>query len=262
MDPGTSHGICTLSLVPARKEPSDRSELVTQLLFGELFSVLARKEQWVCIKTTYDQYECWIDIKQCHFLYAEVFESIRDSKTAVAADLVSVLRNNETGHLFPIVAGSSLPHFRNDQLRIDKTTFTYEGEIALDVKHDREQIVESAYLYLNTPYLWGGRSPFGIDCSGFTQLVYKMNGIKIARDAYQQAEEGKALNFVEEAREGDLAFFDNKDGKIIHTGIILKNGRIIHASGKVRVDSFDHNGIFNVELEQYTHRLRIIKAFL
>ena len=236
--------------------------MVTQLLFGETFLILAQKENWLCIKTSYDGYECWIDIKQCKTLYEEVYSSIQESKTAVAADLVQLVKNNETNDLFPVVAGSSLPHFRNNQFRIDKTTFTFDGLSVLDIEPKRELIIESAYLFLNTPYLWGGKTPFGIDCSGFTQLVFKMNGIVIPRDAHQQSEKGKALNFIEESNEGDLAFFDNKEGKIIHTGIILKNGKIIHASGKIRVDPFDHQGIFNVELQEYTHKLRIIKAFL
>jgi hypothetical protein len=236
--------------------------MVTQLLFGETYTVLAQKEKWICIKTTYDDYECWIDLKQAHPLYEEVYQSILESKTAVATDLVQVIKNNHTNQLFPVVAGSSLPHFRNNQFRIDKTAYTFEGLGEVDIKPSRNRITENAYLYLNTPYLWGGRSPFGIDCSGFVQVAYKMSGIRVHRDAAQQAEQGKSLSFVEEAKEGDLAFFDNKEGKIVHTGIILKNGKIIHASGMVRVDAFDHQGIFNVELQEYTHRLRIIKTFL
>lgn len=256
------YGICNLSVVPARKEPSDKSEMVTQLLFGDAFTILAQKEKWICIKTAFDQYECWIDIKQYHPLYEEVFQSIRESKTAVSCDLVQVMKNNETGNLFPVVAGSSLPHFRNDQLRIDKVTYTYDGEIAQDVKPYRDQVGEHAYSFLNAPYLWGGRTPFGIDCSGFTQVVFKMNGIKLPRDAYQQAELGTQINFVEEAQEGDLAFFDNKDGKVTHVGIVLRNGKIIHASGKVRIDTLDHQGIFNIETQQYTHKLRLIRKFM
>ena len=114
-------------------------------------------------------------------------------------------------------------------------------------------------MYLNSPYLWGGRSPFGIDCSGFTQMVFKLNGIKLPRDAYEQAEIGKTLNFIEETQKGDLAFFDNEEGKIIHTGIIIDKNKIIHSSGKVRIDNLDHYGIFNAETGKYSHNLRLIK---
>ena len=126
----------------------------------------------------------------------------------------------------------------------------------------REKIVDNAMMYVNAPYLWGGRSPFGIDCSGFTQLVYKIGGKKLPRDAYQQAEIGQTLSFVEEAENGDLAFFDNEEGSIIHVGILLGENEIIHSSGKVRIDKIDHQGIFNVDTKKYSHKLRLIKKIL
>ena len=112
------------------------------------------------------------------------------------------------------------------------------------------------------PYLWGGKSTFGIDCSGLTQQVYKLGGYELPRDAYQQAELGEVLSFVEEAEPGDLAFFDNADGKIIHVGIILGDYKIIHAHGKVRIDPFDSNGIFNTDSQKYSHKLRFIKKVI
>ena len=123
-------------------------------------------------------------------------------------------------------------------------------------------MADSAYTFINAPYLWGGRSPLGIDCSGFTQVVYKLAGQKLQRDAYQQADQGITLGFIEEAEAGDLAFFDNDEGKIIHVGILLGQGKIIHASGKVRIDRIDHQGIFNEETGKYSHKLRIIKRIL
>jgi cell wall-associated NlpC family hydrolase len=110
--------------------------------------------------------------------------------------------------------------------------------------------------------LWGGKSPFGIDCSGFTQVVYKLNGYKLPRDANQQVNLGEPLSFVEEAEAGDLAFFDNEEGRIVHVGILLNNQSIIHASGYVRVDKFDHYGIFNQDTGKYSHTLRVIKRLL
>jgi cell wall-associated NlpC family hydrolase len=117
-------------------------------------------------------------------------------------------------------------------------------------------------MYLNAPYLWGGVTPFGIDCSGFTQMVYKLNGYKLKRDASQQATQGEALSFIEESEAGDLAFFDNEEGKIIHVGIIMSDNYIIHASGKVRIDRIDHLGIYNVDTERHTHKLRVIKKIV
>ena len=163
-----------------------------------------------------------------------------------------------------ITLGSSLPQFRKNKLKLGEQDFSFEGNAlnSSSIEHTETAIEELATKYLNAPYLWGGRSIWGIDCSGFTQLVFKMLGIKIRRDAYQQADQGITLGFIEEAEPGDLAFFDNEDGKIIHVGILLGQGKIIHASGKVRIDRIDHQGIFNEETGKYSHKLRIIKRIL
>ena len=117
-------------------------------------------------------------------------------------------------------------------------------------------------MYLNSPYLWGGKTPFGIDCSGMVQMVYRLNGYQIQRDASQQAMEGEALSFIEESEPGDLAFFDNEEGRIIHVGIIMEDNHIIHAHGKVRIDRLDHLGIYNVDTKRHTHKLRVIKKII
>ena len=123
----------------------------------------------------------------------------------------------------------------------------------------KNKFIETALLYLNAPYLWGGRTHFGIDCSGFTQMVYKLNGHKLLRDASQQATQGEPLSFIEESEPGDLAFFDNEEGTITHVGIMMADHHIIHAHGQVRIDHMDHTGIYNAELKKHTHKLRVIK---
>ena len=138
---------------------------------------------------------------------------------------------------------------------------SYEGKITEGLK-DKSQLLKTAFSYLNAPYLWGGKTPFGIDCSGFTQMVYKLNGYRILRDASQQATQGEALSFIEESEPGDLAFFDNSEGHITHVGIIMPNNYIIHAHGKVRIDRLDHSGIYNEEKRQHTHKLRVIKKII
>jgi cell wall-associated NlpC family hydrolase len=137
-----------------------------------------------------------------------------------------------------------------------------EGTTLVPGNNHVPDIVELAASYLKTPYLWGGRSPFGIDCSGLTQMVFKMLGIKLRRDARQQAEQGHVINLLAEAQAGDLAFFDNDEGNIVHTGILTENGQIIHASGKVRIDPIDHHGIYDKNIGKYTHKLRIIRRML
>ncbi len=126
----------------------------------------------------------------------------------------------------------------------------------------RKFMVNQALMFFNAPYLWGGRSPFGIDCSGFSQIIYKMAGIKIPRDAKDQVHLGVAISFVEEALPGDLAFFDNDEGNITHVGIIWEKNKIIHASGQVRIDNVDQFGIFNVDTKRYSHKMRVMKRII
>ena len=255
-----SFGICNLSIVPCRKEPSDKSEMVTQLLFGDHFEVLEDKKSWTLIRIAYDGYECWIDKKQ--FLPLNDVKGISDSTSAVTTDLVQ-LAEDENGNMISILLGSSLPKFKDKSFSLGKQKYSFEGEITFPFSKKKEHSIgEASKWYLNVPYLWGGRSPFGLDCSGFTQMVFKLNGIKLKRDAHQQAEEGKTLSFLEEAQQGDLAFFDNEDGKIVHVGILVGKEKIIHASGKVRIDKLDHQGIYNAEMKKYTHRLRVVKRFI
>lgn len=244
--------------------------MVTQLLFGEHFEVLEEKKSWTLIRIAYDGYECWIDKKQ--FLPLNDIKGISDSNTAVTTDLVQ-LAEDENGNMISLLLGSSLPKFKDKSFSLGKQKFSFDGDVTFSFEKKKEHsIAEIAKWYLNTPYLWGGRSPFGLDCSGFTQMVFKLNGIKLKRDACQQAEQGVTLSFLEEAKTGDLAFFDNEEGKIVHVGIITspltpllkergeKTGsQIIHASGKVRIDKLDHQGIYNEEMKKYTHRLRVVK---
>lgn len=256
------YGICNLSLVPCRKSPSDRAEMVTQLLFGECFEVLEENEKWVKIKNGHDQYISWIDKKQFQPISFKTFSAF-SKETRFSLDLVHPISAGKE-NAFPVILGSSLPGLAGTELEIGETSYSYDGQTVkpTNTRNSRASIAEYAYFYLNAPYLWGGRSPFGIDCSGFTQMVFRLTGVPLQRDAWQQALAGETINFVEEAQAGDLAFFDNAAGKITHVGILLGNNKIIHASGKVRVDNFDHYGIYNEEKKLYSHQLRIIKSVL
>ncbi len=256
------HGICILSAVPCRKEAANTSEMVTQLLFGEQYSIIETKEEWLKIKTAYDHYECWINAKQHQPITSAIFNQLQNQKLICSTNLFSSLTQNDLS--FPLSIGATLPFFTNQQLNINNKSFQFEGSTNAD--YDKElsikKLLQTAHLFLNSPYLWGGKTPMGIDCSGFTQLVFKIHGIKLPRDASQQVELGIPLNFVEEAEAGDLAFFDNEEGKIVHVGILLDNERIIHASGFVKIDKFDHYGIFNSVTKKYSHTLRVIKKVI
>lgn len=252
------YGIAALSIIPIRSEPSHRSEMVSQLLFGEAFEVILEQNNWLQIKCTYDGYTGWIDSNQFTPIAEKDINNLAVS-TGLALDLMS---NATSGyHAIPIVTGSNLPVFDGLNFKIGKEKFIYNGQALLADARNPAVFERVAMRYLNAPYLWGGRSPFGIDCSGFTQVVFKFTGVQLMRDAYQQAEQGAVVNFVEESQPGDLAFFSNDTGKIIHVGIVLKDQRIIHSSGKVRIDRLDHFGIFNADTKKYSHQLKVIKRF-
>lgn len=254
------YGICTLNIIPCRAEPANTSEMVTQLLFGDTYTVLEVQEEWIKIQIFYDKYECWINRKQHHSLNESGFNALNKNNQFVNADLVQVIKDSASKTNSIITIGASLPFYSENIVTVENQNYTFDGSVVDSNKRkSNSELIQTSYLFLNSPYLWGGKSPFGIDCSGFTQVVYKLNGIKLPRDASQQVLEGSPLSFVEEAEAGDLAFFDNEEGNITHVGILIDNQTIIHASGKVRIDKFDHYGIFHSENKKYTHHLRVIK---
>ena len=247
------YGICNLSVVPLRFEPSDKSELVSQVLYGDSFKILEQRKSWSKIRLAFDKYEGWIDNKQYLEINDYQYTELQKTTSKLSLDLVEFIQD-ENDQLHPLLLGSSL-----NGLSLLK--HHYDGNV-FEGKNKKENLIITAFLYLNTPYLWGGKTPFGIDCSGFTQMVYKLNGYKLLRDASQQATQGEALSFIEESEPGDLAFFDNSEGQITHVGIIMKDNYIIHAHGKVRIDRLDHSGIYNVDKNVHTHKLRVIKKVI
>ena len=251
-------GICNLSIIPLRIEPSDRSEIVSQVLFGEHFEILEETKNWAKIKLQYDNYEGWVDTKQYQTISESSFNKLSEEEIVLNGDLIEYI-TGANNLLMPISLGASLSFLENSDININN--FDFEGMRVFGIK-PKVNLISTAFMYLNAPYLWGGKTPFGIDCSGFTQMVYKLNGYHLLRDASQQASQGEALSFIEESEAGDLAFFDNEEGKIIHVGIIMDNNYIIHASGKVRIDRLDHLGIYNAETNKHTHKLRVIKKII
>ncbi|MDD7886972.1 C40 family peptidase [Flavivirga sp. 57AJ16] len=247
------YGICNLSIVPLRDEPADTSELVSQVIYGDIFKVLEQRKNWSKIRLAFDAYEGWIDNKQYLEITESAYKSLNSAPCKLSIDLVEFIEDSDN-QLHPILLGSTLNG-------LSYLNHKHEGN-SIEGKKNKDNIIQTAFLYLNTPYLWGGKTPFGIDCSGLTQMVYKLNGYKLLRDASQQATQGEALSFIEESEPGDLAFFDNSEGIITHVGIIMKDNYIIHAHGKVRIDRLDHSGIYNVDKKMHTHKLRVIKKII
>jgi hypothetical protein len=259
-----SYGLCNLPVIPLRLEPSHRSEMVSQILFGESFKVLDAKDSWLSVCLEYDDYVGWIDAKQYTEISQQVFDSLRSAKqyiTGLSSHSVCLKLGLE--EMINLLPGSTLPYLKDTKFEINNQEYLYLGESSIPLP-DRFQdtLEETAHFYLNSPYLWGGRSLFGIDCSGFTQLVYKHLGVRILRDAKQQANEGSLIDSLPQAQLGDLAFFDNDRGEVSHVGIILDHTEIIHASGRVKIDRLDEQGIFCNDTQKYTHKLKTIKRIV
>lgn len=231
-------GICTVSVAAIRAEQSHQSEMTSQLLYGETVDILETNGKFIKVKMHFDGYEGWVDAKQLGKISDEYFDERR----------TEIVNNN----------------FGSYNTSQGKILLSIGSEVNTENENtpvlNSESISETAKQLLNVPYLWSGRSFFGIDCSGFVQLIYKVHGISVPREAQQQSEIGEVLSFVEESKPGDLAFFENEEGTITHVGMMLEDHEIIHAFGKVRIDSLDSSGIFNKELKKHTHKLRFLRS--
>ncbi len=242
-----NYAVCCVPVAPVRIEPDHRSEMISQQLFGEnCIITTAEKDGWIKIKNKLDGYTGWCSAAQ----FNQIDEAVYNNNDGnIAADWVNEIEYNE--QLMYVPFGSLLNGIDTENIWMPSKT-----------NKDTDIIREVAFKFLNTSYLWGGKSVFGIDCSGFTQSVFKFLNISLLRDAHLQATQGQLVGFLQEARRGDLAFFDNEEGNIIHVGILLNNSQIIHAAGKVRIDKIDNEGIINTETGRRTQKLRIIKRVL
>jgi cell wall-associated NlpC family hydrolase len=236
-----------------RSEPSHQSELVSQLLYGDCFKITSKKKGWLQITALADQYSGWIDEKQATSISKSDAEKITIKTPLYSTRLVDYIETPD-GELTALVLGSNIGACK-------WLGHQYDGPTQ-PKKMDKSKLLKTASLYLNAPYLWGGKTPMGIDCSGLTQMTYRINGLSIPRDASLQAQLGETLSFIDESEAGDLAFFDDAEGKIIHVGLLLENHYILHAHGKVRIDRIDQTGIYNTKTQQHSHKLRIIKKLV
>jgi gamma-D-glutamyl-L-lysine dipeptidyl-peptidase len=253
-------GIVLHSLVPIRKEPQEESEMVSQLVFGEGIRVISENDGWTQIITQFDDYPGWIDSRLYREIKYATFNGYQESPPKVLDSLImSIEKAGSRPRL--ILAGSNLPGYnrKKDTLVIEDEVLHIRSTFSDFNSKELQEINKTAGYFLNAPYLWGGRSIFGCDCSGFIQMVYKIHGIPLKRDSSQQAKQGEAISSLTDARLGDLAFFANTEGKVYHVGLILSPMEIVHSSGYVHIDRLDETGIYNLETQQYTHRLFSIR---
>lgn len=247
-------GVCKVSVAPVRHEPSDSSEIVTQLLFGDAVQVLEQGQPWIKIRFEADGYEGWMDFKQLTYLEDSEYLTYIQSPTAYLHDRFLEITGPLGKQL--LMMGARLPNFDGKSIRIGNDTYMFETLPETENKN----VLTTALNYLNAPYLWGGKSVFGIDCSGFTQNVFKLHGKQLPRDASKQVFEGNEISF-EERQVADVPFFINAKGIVHHVGILTEKNQIIHAAGYVRIDIFDQKGIYREDLERYTHVFHSIRRF-
>jgi gamma-D-glutamyl-L-lysine dipeptidyl-peptidase len=251
------NAICNVAAAPMRAEPAHRSEMSNQLLFGETMQILEKKEEWLRVKTEYDEYEGWITH---HLIQHYEPGTITEPWRFVATGLVNpVTLGNQ---LINAPMGSFLTGYNEDTRNLWNENYKYHGTLK-DTKLPAvmDYLWKISHAWLNSPYLWGGKTFMGVDCSGFVQTVFKLMGKKIPRDAWQQAMEGKEVKNREEAKTGDLAFFHNDKGRITHVALVLQPNQVIHASGKVRVDILNDSGIINSGSGSKTHDFNCIRRF-
>ncbi len=247
--------------IPIRKEPSDASEMVSQLLFGETCSVVNEQDNWVYIHTHFDNYSGWVYRKSLTLLTDKQVKQLENTNPIVIGNIITRVIDPENQHTFFLTAGCQVHEITDKQIYIfDKQYHTTEPLLLKRQNHLSEIILQIALNMINIPYLWGGRSSFGVDCSGFVQTCYKIAGISLPRDANQQVLKGKQIDSLKAALPADLAFFKNKNDKIIHVGILLNSHTIIHASQKVKISQIDDIGIIDDENKnEHSHRLAAIK---
>jgi len=245
--------ICSNVFVPLRSGPSHKSEMLSQILFGEKYTIRGKAGNWIKVTTLFDNYSGWIDLD-----HVQPMPVTTEERGLVLKRALRCYRPDGTKLVLEAGCEVYNPNFAEYTFQLGTEKFTTSESFSEEYIKVTESKAESAALFLNCPYIWGGRIPSGIDCSGLTQLVYKLHGIAIPRDSWEQSEAGIPVNFLEEAENGDLLFFDNDKGKISHVGLLLAQGLVIHASGRVRIDRLDHQGIYRDDLNRYTHRLRTI----
>jgi cell wall-associated NlpC family hydrolase len=257
------NGIVTLSLVPLRATASEAGEMTSQLLFGERVEILEVQKSWLMVRNLSDLYIGWADRKMIRILTPEEEQEFSVAVSSLVKEPFTLCTKMPSKEQLILPGGSILHNYINGQTSVSDEVFMVNNfDVCTSERSCSDKLLHTAQKFLNAPYLWGGKSILGIDCSGFVQVVYSISGIQLPRDASQQVEAGHVVDFLSEAKAGDLAFFENAEAKIIHVGILLNSSQIIHASGWVKIENIDSQGIISTQTGEYTHRLRVLKRIL
>ncbi|MGE5406413.1 MAG: NlpC/P60 family protein [Methanosarcina sp.] len=249
--------ICENVFVPLRSGPSHKTEMLSQVLFGEKYRIIDSSGNWIKVETEFDNYTGWLDAD--HLQQTRLDE---DMNGQVLNRSLLCHKNDKTKLVLEAGCEIYNPDFQDKTFSVGRNKYNTSDEFSESFISSNDKPAETALKFINSPYIWGGRIPSGIDCSGLTQLAYKIHGIAIPRDSWKQAEAGHSIDFIDAAIPGDLVFFDNERGRITHVGMIFSAGLVIHASGRVRIDKIDHQGIYKPEIKGYSHKLRLIRRVL
>lgn len=251
------------SIVPVRAEAREGAEQNTQMLFGELCEILEEQPRWYRIRLDSDGQEGWVDAKMVTPIAGKDLtaykKALKDAATVAFPMTYAVSENN--GQTIPLTAGTRLTNYKDGRFEVLGVGFRIDPNMVITRPQElnQENLLQTVRFFLNVPYLWGGKNAMGMDCSGFTQTILGLFGRHLLRNASEQITQGTEIKDIKEAQAGDLAFFDHQDGKISHVGIVIDPERIIHCSGRVKVEKLDSTGIFNAENGEYSHYLVQIK---
>lgn len=251
------------SVIPVRTDPREGAEQSTQMLFGELAEVLEEQPRWKRIRLESDGQEGWVDAKMICPMESKEYASYKETLKTVATVkfpmTYAVSENN--GQTIPLTAGTRLTNYKEGRFEVLGVGFRIDPNMVITqaMEMNQENLLQAVRFFLNTPYLWGGKNALGMDCSGFTQVIMSLFGKHVLRNASEQVTQGETIDELKKAQAGDLVFFDHQEGKISHVGIIIDAERVVHCSGRVKVEKLDEIGIFNAETGDYSHHLCAIK---
>ena len=251
------------SIIPVRAEAREGAEQNTQMLFGELAEVIEEQPRWRCIRLESDGQEGWVDAKMITPMtdkeYAAHKKALKTAATVAFPMAYAMSENN--GQTIPLTAGTRLTNYKDGRFEVLGVGFRIDPSMVITapLELNQENLLKAVRFFINVPYLWGGKNALGMDCSGFTQTVMSLFGKALLRNASEQVTQGKPIKDLSKAKAGDLVFFDHEDGKISHVGIVIDPERVIHCSGRVKVEKLDSQGIFNAETGEYSHHLTQIR---